>query len=610
ENFSLSNPETYSQLFKVFFQSTTLHHKFLTLLVGKARGINLSHLGLAGLLRDHPEWGHTVFTTNFDDLLLRALFSLNHTARIFGDVESQEEPSLSPNYPQIVHLHGRHTGYRLVNTDEQMSLINPTMETSFKKHIAETHLLVLGYSGWDDLVMKTLEEWPQKHSLLRGNLFWIPYRSSSSILPETMDFLNACPVGRVQIIENDDQSLEADSFILQLCSALNSQAGGFAPYRKGILDHASTQHAFALKQLREHPDFDPQRVITLINEAWQSFEEGNDRDGRKKINEILTIANASDIPEDLRAKAFLEIGTIEMRLQNYDVAGEHLDASLRLWDRIKESDTDAVRGKARTLRTIAELGYLCSDLDRAWNNLKRAAYRYNRLDMHEEVGLTHKMFGDILLRQGKIHAAISNLEKSIEIFKECDSSYGLAIASRVMGDANKATGDIGSASKLYTDATRHFTTCDDEYGLATTRQNLAEIAILEQNYPLAEQLLSEAQAVFERLDYRLGITNVEHILGDLHAKQGHHEDALALYKKCMESYSTLQAKQGLANATADYLRCVALSETTALDEEEKQALSKHLDVENNAYITEARKMMAAELQESTDPDVGNQAQES
>ncbi|MEM6457563.1 MAG: hypothetical protein AAF772_20920, partial [Acidobacteriota bacterium] len=51
ENFSLSNPETYSQLFKVFFQSTTLHHKVLTLLVGKARGINLSHLGLAGLLR-------------------------------------------------------------------------------------------------------------------------------------------------------------------------------------------------------------------------------------------------------------------------------------------------------------------------------------------------------------------------------------------------------------------------------------------------------------------------------------------------------------------------------------------------------------------------------
>ncbi len=132
---SPESPELYPLLFQHFFQDRTMVHYFLTTLVSRIRGINLAHLGLAGLLKSHPKWGHTVFTTNFDDLLLSALFSLNHTARVFGDVLSDDKPLTNPNHPQIVHLHGRHTGYRLLNTKGQIARIDEKLKAGFIKHL-------------------------------------------------------------------------------------------------------------------------------------------------------------------------------------------------------------------------------------------------------------------------------------------------------------------------------------------------------------------------------------------------------------------------------------------------------------------------------------------
>ena len=208
---AIDSPETYQKLFNRFFQSTTTHHHFLTNIVNRRRGVNLAHLGLAGMLRDHPEWGHTVFTTNFDDLLLEAIYSLNYTARIFGDLELQSEtdsPSLEPTYPQIVHLHGRHTSYRLLNTPDQISIIDPSMQRAFEKHIAESHLVVVGYSGWNDLVMRTLKNNPL---MLKGTLFWVPYRDQTTVREEVKKFLHSLPPNKAVIIEDRDNPIDADS---------------------------------------------------------------------------------------------------------------------------------------------------------------------------------------------------------------------------------------------------------------------------------------------------------------------------------------------------------------------------------------------------------------
>ncbi|MDA1097161.1 MAG: hypothetical protein O3B84_07925, partial [Chloroflexi bacterium] len=104
--------ERYSRLFDEFLDVSLpeARHIFVTELMRLAKGPNLAHDALAYILLHQPQWGRTVFTTNFDDLLLQALVSVAAAPRIYGDLDSKDQPTDNQNYPQIVHLHGRHTG--------------------------------------------------------------------------------------------------------------------------------------------------------------------------------------------------------------------------------------------------------------------------------------------------------------------------------------------------------------------------------------------------------------------------------------------------------------------------------------------------------------------
>jgi hypothetical protein len=58
ENITPDNPECYQKMFKDFIQRSSTTHLVLTSLVQRGKGINLAHIGLAGLLKDFKDtWG-------------------------------------------------------------------------------------------------------------------------------------------------------------------------------------------------------------------------------------------------------------------------------------------------------------------------------------------------------------------------------------------------------------------------------------------------------------------------------------------------------------------------------------------------------------------------
>lgn len=292
QNITKDSPECYQALFTHLLNNTTDHHYFLTNLIKRVNGINVAHIGLAGLLRDHPKWGHTVFTTNFDDLLLKAILSLNHTARIFGEIKSQEIPDTTPSYPQIVHLHGRHTGYNLLNTKDQVETwYDSKLRDAFAKHISGTHLLIVGYSGWDDMVMQTLKNWNDNNDgLIKGNLYWVPYKNETYLEDKVKDFLNNCPNLKAFVINSTESDLNADSFILSLCNSINKNNGSFAFFRKDILETAKEQHKFILEQLDEYPDFNPKTALRLLEEAKKKIEEAEISKSTELLDEAISIS--------------------------------------------------------------------------------------------------------------------------------------------------------------------------------------------------------------------------------------------------------------------------------------------------------------------------------
>lgn len=548
------NPQCYQLLFQHFFQDSTIHHRFLTALVGRANGVNLAHLGLAGLLRDHREWGHTVFTTNFDDLLLRATLTLGHTARVFGDLLSTDRTSLSPNYPQIVHLHGRHTGYRLLNTHEQISLIDPDMQNDFIKHIAHSHLLVLGYSGWDDMVMLTLEQWQKQPNLLRGNLYWVPFEGTHTLSPKVEEFLQTCPPNRAFVIVDENRPLNADSFMLWLCNALNRDDDGFIPYRKGIIEDAEKQHRFTLRQLAEYEEFHPEYTRELARQARAAARKGNREESSRLVSTAEQLVQVRDVGETLRGEVLFELGLVELLLTRWEQAERYLQQALIIWDKVRHDYPPAELARANTLRALGELNIRRGNVEAGKEQLKPALRIYDQLEHAPGIGYAARLLADVAAREGKGKAQ-HYLEKALTAFGKCDDKFGQATCLRGMGDQARLFGRKEEAAKLYESAQQLFDAIEDRLGVANSLKALGDLHARSNDEELARQYLEEARQLYEYLSVPLGIANVESSLGDLALLRYEYDKALTHYLAAAGQYREIGAKHGLANALTDLIVC-------------------------------------------------------
>jgi tetratricopeptide (TPR) repeat protein len=547
------NPQCYPLLFKKILLSPILHHHVLTTLIGRAHGVNLAHLGLAGLLRDHHEWGHTVFTTNFDDLLLKALLTLNHTARVFGEMKSQDSPDNRPTYPQIVHLHGRHTGYRLLNTSEQLSRTDESLQQAFVSHLGNSHLIVLGYSGWDDLGMRTLKRWLDHEGLLKGDLFWVPWKSEATILDPIRDFLKQCPRGRVHVIENKAKDLDADSFMLAMCNGINRRNGGFEPYRREIIEFAQKQHKFTLDQLAAHPGFDPLQAVKLTEDAVKHCIVGTPAKARELIADAKRRVKGADIPDAARAATQLWVGVTEMMLGDHVAARDTLAEALPRWDRVDDAQEHPGASKASNLLALGESYLQLALLTEANDLLGRAAWQFQQDGDAVGHGIASKSHAEAALRSGKTAKARDLLDKGWENLREAPEVVR-ADAHRLSGDIARVVNELGRAETHYRSALELFRSAGDELGIANTLKALGDVA-LKANADEAADLYEQAGEVYDRIGSALGRALVEHAQGDVHARREEWAAALSRYERAEAAYARGENRHARCNALADLLVC-------------------------------------------------------
>ena len=557
ENISPKDTRCYSLLFEKVLLSNISSRQFLTTLVNRVKGVNLAHLALAGIMRDYPEWGHTVFTTNFDDLLLKAILTLNHTCRIFGEFDSKDQPSDRPTYTQIVHLHGRHTGYRLINTEKaqaNVNLNNPELLSSFLSQLNNSHLIVLGYSGWDDLVMKTLKNWPKERNLLRGSLIWVPYMSEDSILPETREFLDSCPSDRVFIVVNSKKPLDADRFMVAIADALNEESNGFVSYREGVIVNAEAQHSFLFEQLKMFPEHDPYHVLIEIEEIWDKLKQKDLHEVRVRIKKAHQKINYDDIPFTLKAKSLLEIGRIYLVMGDYPISRQCLIESLALWSRDRaEIQEEAIQEKANVLRALAELSLIEGKLEEGLTHCLRALNRYRRVGDTNGVGFISRIMSEISAKEGKLKKAMNLAVQSYNAFEESANNYGLGISLFAQGQISILTKNIKDASKFLEESLGFFdAVCPTKYQ-GKICLYLAHIKMAECLYEEGWQLAQQSLEFFHLNNDSLGLANFESFCGDFFFSSKDFEKSLVHYIEAESHYRDLGLKHGITNSLADQI---------------------------------------------------------
>ncbi len=172
--------ERYEVIFQAAFphpedRRAFLHHRIKSVRIS-ASNFRLAHLVSAG------KPANLVVTTNFDELLTKAL-------RLFGrDVIVCDHPKTTQRIDpkrddlQVIHVHGTHWFYDCCNLKDEIQhrAEDDREDSTSMSHLLDRILfdrspLIVGYSGWEgDVVMGALKR--RLKQPLRHNLYWFSYR--------------------------------------------------------------------------------------------------------------------------------------------------------------------------------------------------------------------------------------------------------------------------------------------------------------------------------------------------------------------------------------------------------------------------------------------------
>lgn len=103
-------------------------------------------------------FGETVLTTNFDPLIEISI--ANNGGKFFKTILQKDGDigQTTAEGTHVIHLHGYWYSGDTLHTEMQLTQPRPNLVNSLKKVIDESILVVVGYSGWDDVITNTLAD--------------------------------------------------------------------------------------------------------------------------------------------------------------------------------------------------------------------------------------------------------------------------------------------------------------------------------------------------------------------------------------------------------------------------------------------------------------------
>lgn len=159
----------YSYYFEKCYPDPLVRQEFLTSLV-RDKKPSIGFMCLSALVSQQKF--NTVWTTNFDDLIERAINKLDISCQVVSPENAKSVQNFRNDIPTVVKLHGDFRYDTLQNTDEELQKLEDNLHHYFLDASAIRGLLVVGYSGSDESVLQTLEKALEKPNAFPKGLIW------------------------------------------------------------------------------------------------------------------------------------------------------------------------------------------------------------------------------------------------------------------------------------------------------------------------------------------------------------------------------------------------------------------------------------------------------
>lgn len=169
-NYYRSDRDKYGSLFEKCYPREVDRREYIESQVD-GKDPSLGYIALAHLIKARII--DTIITTNFDDLVYTACTSYTDIRPVVYSLGGfASEISGTTNRPRVLKLHGDFLFSDIKNTEEELSKQDPNMSQQVQQ-ILESYrgLVVIGYSGNDDSIIKLLSHLPNGKYL-----YWCVYK--------------------------------------------------------------------------------------------------------------------------------------------------------------------------------------------------------------------------------------------------------------------------------------------------------------------------------------------------------------------------------------------------------------------------------------------------
>ena len=278
---------------------------------------------------------HSVWTTNFDGLAGRAGAMTGTTVFEIGiDSSSRLERPARLGALRQISLHGDYRYDALKNTAEELRARDRTLHTAFAEALRHDSLLVIGYSGRDASIMKTLTE--AYATAGSGRLFWCLYGDEQPSSQVEKLIIRARSAGReAHIVKTDgfdDLMLRLSRFVLKgelherglaIVSATSRENGQLTPFRvAGSTVRALLKsNAFPMEPPSELLTFDASGYDTPG--AWARLKarvQGHDVVAGLVKRKVLALGLVDDVRQAFKDQLQGEI--VRAPLPDWELAGK------------------------------------------------------------------------------------------------------------------------------------------------------------------------------------------------------------------------------------------------------------------------------------------------
>ncbi len=277
-----------------------------------ARGPNWAHLFVAQLI--DKGYVDTVLTTNFDDLMQRALilYPDSQIPAVCAHPQSAAHVDSSPERPQLVYLHGSALYYDTCHTPGEVEKLREGLREALHRIIHDRGLIVVGYRGAEPDVMLALQALLDARPLAH-RLYWIAhernYGELASLARDGLPWGSDCRLMCGQ---------DADEFFADLCGYEKGLGLEVPEFVRRPLEHGLQ----AINGIAEMPGSPGAPTATIVAEARRELQGAanalRSKHGREKFQQAIE-EHRKGTPEAMRQAIELYEKAVEERPQYPEV---------------------------------------------------------------------------------------------------------------------------------------------------------------------------------------------------------------------------------------------------------------------------------------------------